>query len=160
LGLKPTIEKGSAAFASLFYCSNANLFSFDTMKPTEPFSWKKRGRSFQFAFKGIAYFFQSQHNTWIHSGCAVLAIGCGFFFELNSMEWLWIVLAIGLVFFAEMVNTAIELVVDLVSPDYNELAGKAKDVAAGSVLVSAIAAAIIGLIIFIPKGMEVWASTF
>ena len=81
----------------------------------------------------------------------ILVIICGFIFHLSITEWLICILLFALVISLELVNTAIEAVVDLCSPDYHELAKYAKDVAAGSVLISAIASVVIGLIIFIPK---------
>ena len=117
----------------------------------ERFSWEKRGKSFVYAFQGLGYFFRTQHNGWIHAGFTIGVLALGWFFDLSTAEWLWIVFCIGFVFSAELMNTAIEAVVDLVSPDYHELAGKAKDVGAAAVLVAAITSAIIGLIIFVPK---------
>lgn len=90
----------------------------------------------------------------IHFVSAVVVIIAGFFTGLSISEWLVIILLIALVISTEMVNTAIETVVNLVSPEFHPLAKKAKDVAAGAVLVFAIASAIIGLLIFIPKWFE------
>jgi diacylglycerol kinase len=90
----------------------------------------------------------------IHLTFTVLVIIFGWILRISITEWLLCLLCFGLVFTAEMVNTAIENVVDLVSPQQNKLAGKAKDIAAGAVLVSAIISACVGLIIFIPK---LWA---
>jgi diacylglycerol kinase len=75
----------------------------------------------------------------------------GIVFKLTIPEWCWLIFVIGLVFITEMLNTAIEFLTDLVSPEYNPLAKKVKDVAAGAVLFAAIIAVIIGLIILIPK---------
>jgi len=80
-----------------------------------------------------------------------LVVFAGFYFSLSNFEWTVLVLAIALVLSLEMINSAIEYMVDLVSKDYNPVAGKVKDVAAGAVLIAAIFAIIIGLIIFIPK---------
>ena len=112
---------------------------------------KKRIKSFKFAFAGITHFVKSEPNVIIHLIAAVLAVCAGFFFAINSMEWCFVIFAIGLVLSAEAFNTAIEYLTDLASPDYHELAGKTKDVAAAAVLLSAITAAIVGLIIFLPK---------
>jgi diacylglycerol kinase (ATP) len=120
------------------------------MKPTE-FSIKKRLFSFTFAFKGILHFLKTQHNAWIHAGITLLVMIFGFWLKVSLTEWLFLVFAIGFVFVAEMFNTALELLVDLVSPDFHALAGKTKDVAAGAVLVAAITAALVGIIIFLPK---------
>lgn len=87
----------------------------------------------------------------IHLVVAVLVVLAGWFFNITTAEWVLCLLCFGLVFGAEMVNTSIENLVDLVSPQRHELAGKAKDMAAGAVLISALFAACVGLIIFIPK---------
>lgn len=109
---------------------------------------QKRFNSFKYAFKGIFDLFKTQINARIHAFFMILVIAGGFFFNISTTEWIICILAIAMVLAAEAVNTALEYVVDLVSPDYHELAGKAKDVAAAAVLILAIAAAIIGCIIF------------
>jgi len=113
--------------------------------------FKKRIQSFKYAFKGINHFVRSEPNVIIHLIAAVLAVAMGWYFAINNIEWCLIIFAIGSVLGAEAFNTSIEYLTDLVSPDYHELAGKTKDVAAAAVLLIAIAAAIIGLIIFLPK---------
>lgn len=95
--------------------------------------------------------FRTQHNSWIHLIMAAAVIALGIIFRLKLREWLWISLAIGIVFTAELFNSAIEQLVDIVSPQYQEKAGKIKDLAAGAVLITALAAVIIGLVIFLPK---------
>lgn len=112
---------------------------------------KKRIQSFGYAGRGIRQVISGEANMKIHLAVAVLVVMAGFFFQISAAEWIACVFCFGLVFTAEMINTAIESIVDLVSPARHELAGKAKDVAAGAVLISAIAAAIVGLIIFLPK---------
>lgn len=112
---------------------------------------KKRIRSFAFALKGIKLVFGSEPNMKIHLIMSFLVVICGFIFTISITEWMICILCFGLVFGAEMLNTSIENVVNLVSPEHNELAGKAKDIAAGAVLICAIASAIVGLIIFVPK---------
>jgi diacylglycerol kinase (ATP) len=94
---------------------------------------------------------RTQANARIHLGISVIVVGAGFFYGLSRGEWCAVAAAIGLVWTAEGLNTAIEAVVDLVSPDYHELAGRAKDLAAGAVLCASIAATIIGLLIFWPR---------
>jgi diacylglycerol kinase len=112
---------------------------------------KKRIQSFGYAGRGIRLVFSSEANMKIHILIAVLVVICGFYFNISVSEWVFCLLCIGLVFSAEMINTAIENVVDLASPEHHELAGKAKDIAAGAVLICAIISVIIGLLIFIPK---------
>ena len=116
---------------------------------------QKRIESFGYAFKGIATLFTSQPNARIHATVLGLVILAGFYFQIERSEWLTIVLISALVLSAEAMNTAIEFVVDLVSPDYHPLAGKAKDVAAAAVLLAAFGAVIIGLIIFLPDRKSV-----
>lgn len=115
------------------------------------FSLTSRIKSFKYAFKGIYATLLSQHNFWIHLVVTVLVIGFGIFLELSIYEWLIIILCIGFVLTAEIFNSAIELLTDIVSPEYNSTAGLVKDMAAGAVLISAVSSAVIGLIIFLPK---------
>ena len=117
----------------------------------KPFSLRDRAHSFKNAFNGIKYFFRTQHNGYIHTFFSVLIIVLGFFFHVSNSEWIWLVFAMGFVFSAEIMNTAIEKLADVVSPSFNEAVGIAKDLAAAAVLVCAFAAAIIGSIIFAPK---------
>ncbi len=115
------------------------------------FSWKKRLLSFKYAFNGIVLLIRNEHNAWIHCFAAVSVVVCGLIFNLKAMEWIAIVLAIGMVLAAEAFNSAIEVLADKVSPEYNEAIKRTKDLAAGAVLLLALAAAVIGLIVFIPK---------
>lgn len=115
---------------------------------------KTRIHSFRHAIRGIGMVLKSEKNMQIHLIVSVLVIIAGIFFKINITEWMLCLLCFGLVLGAEMVNTSIEKLVDLVSPQRHELAGKAKDIAAGAVLICALIAASVGLIIFIPK---VWA---
>jgi diacylglycerol kinase len=112
---------------------------------------RKRIKSFSYAFKGIATLFSSQPNARIHAVALGIAVSFGFYFKIEKTEWLAITLIAALVLSAEAMNTAVEFVVDLVSPDYHPLAGKAKDVAAAAVLLAAFGAVIVGLIIFLPR---------
>jgi diacylglycerol kinase (ATP) len=113
--------------------------------------FKQRCKSFLYAFRGIGFAFRTQHNLWIHLVLAAVAVGLGFRLKISRTEWCFIAFAIGLVIAAELFNTAIEWLVDMVSPEWNEKAGKVKDVAAAAVLVSAVTALAIGCIIFLPK---------
>lgn len=118
------------------------------------FSIRSRLKSFVFAFRGIFLGFKSGHNLWIQSLVGLLVILAGIWFEVNKTEWLILLICIGMVISAEIVNTAIEKMVDLISPDFNTKAGQIKDLAAGAVLVLSITAAVIGLLIFIPRLMN------
>ncbi len=107
--------------------------------------------SFRCAFAGIVDLLKSQPNARIHLLAAALAVAAGFFFSLSPTEWYFVLAAIAFVFAAEAFNTALEYLTNLVSPEYHPLAGKAKDAAAGAVLIAAICSAIIGGLIFLPK---------
>ncbi|MDD4993156.1 MAG: diacylglycerol kinase family protein [Paludibacter sp.] len=121
---------------------------------------KKRIRSFGYAGKGMRVVFTTEPNMKIHIVIAILVIVFGFLFSISISEWIMCLLCIGLVFGMEMMNTAIENVVDLASPKLHPLAGKAKDIAAGAVLLCAIISVIIGLLIFVPKVWYILAPYF
>lgn len=112
---------------------------------------KKLLNSFKYAYQGIIAAFKSEQNLKIHLSIALLVIIFGFFLKLSFYEWLIIILSIGLVLMAELFNTALETCVNLVTMKYNEKAKKAKDIAAGSVLIISLFVMVIGLIIFLPK---------
>ena len=106
--------------------------------------------SFSYAIAGIKTALRSERNMRIHFIVSLLVIGCAVFFSISKMEWLLVILAIGGVFSLELINTAIERVVDLVTEEYHPLAKQAKDLAAGAVFIYAITAVLIGMIIFLP----------
>jgi len=112
---------------------------------------KKLIRSFGYAFKGVAYAAASQLNFKIHVVVTVIAVFLGFILHISVSEWQWIMLCIAIVLMAELFNTAIEMLTDLVSPEYNKQAGRVKDMGAGAVVLTAIFALATGLIIFLPK---------
>lgn len=114
------------------------------------FSLAARARGFVYAGRGIRYFIATQHNAWIHLAITAAVILAGVGFDLSRWEWCWLALAIGLVLAAEAMNTAIEALADALSPEYRAGIGRAKDVAAGAVLILAVTAAIIGLVVFVP----------
>lgn len=109
-----------------------------------------RLRSFGHAFRGLKVLLQTQPNARIHAVATVLVVAAGVLLRISPTEWALVVLAIAGVWTAEALNTAIEFLVDLVSPDPHPLAGKAKDVAAGAVLIAAIGSAVIGGFVFGP----------
>lgn len=109
-----------------------------------------RLRSFRCAIKGITVMIQLQHNAWIHAVATVVVCTAGIFFGLSKSEWCWIALAIVVVWTAEALNTAFEFLADVASPTFNPVAGKAKDVAAGAVLIAALGSAVIGILIIGP----------
>ncbi|HJZ49452.1 MAG TPA: diacylglycerol kinase family protein [Roseiflexaceae bacterium] len=106
--------------------------------------------SFRYAFAGLRYLLWTQRNAKIHTAIGLAAIGLGFVLGLDRYEWLILTLTIAIVLAAEGVNTALEAVVDLASPNYHRLAKIAKDVGAGTVLLTAVAAVIVGLLLFLP----------
>jgi diacylglycerol kinase len=113
-----------------------------------------RIHAFGHAFRGWLHVLKTQHNAWIHSIVATLVIAVGLWLGLPLRDWAVIVLTIAMVFTAEFINTAIEAVVDLASPVHHPLAKVGKDVGAGAVLISAISAALVGLLIL---GPPLWA---
>lgn len=116
----------------------------------EPFSIRKRIKSFGYAGKGLWSFIGKEHNAWIHCAAIVVVTVAGFYFGISPTEWTAVVVCFGMVLAAEGFNTAIERLVNLVSPDKHSIAGDVKDIAAAAVLICAITAAIVGAIIFIP----------
>jgi len=114
-------------------------------------SIKKRINSFRFALEGIRTLFQSEPNARIHLLAAIIVVISGFYFGLSAIEWVAIILAIGLVVVAEAFNTALEKLTDLASPEIHPLAKKAKDLAAAAVLISALIATVVGVVIFWKK---------
>lgn len=115
---------------------------------------KGRIQSFKFAFQGIFNLFRAEPNAQIHLFAAVLALMLGLVLKISILEWGVIIICIFSVFAFEAVNTAIETLTDLVSPDRHPLAGRAKDLAAAAVLLAAIGAACCGLLIFLPKILD------
>ena len=115
-----------------------------------PFQFSGRIRSFKNAVVGIWTMLKSQQNAWIHSIATIIVVMAGFVFSISSAEWCWIVLAIVSVWSAEALNTAFEYLADVASPEFHPLVKKAKDVAAGAVLITALGAVVIGLLVLGP----------
>jgi diacylglycerol kinase len=123
----------------------------DWQKPAaKPFQPMARLRSFTYALQGVKAFVQTQHNAWLHALATLLAVTAGWFCEISRPDWIWIVAAITAVWAAEAMNTALEFLADALHPSFHPLVGKAKDVAAGAVLITASGAVIIGVITFAP----------
>lgn len=112
---------------------------------------RTRIKSFGYAFRGIAELFRNTPNARIHLLAVIVITMMGLWLRLSGTEWCFIIICMSISLTAEAVNTAIEHVVDLASPDIHPLAGKAKDVAAGAVLLSVIFGGIVWGLIFIPK---------
>lgn len=107
-------------------------------------------RSFRHAFTGLR-FLMEENNARFHVFAAVIVLLAGFYLNLSAIEWTIIITQIGLVLAVETLNTAIEKLCDFVSPEYHQLIGKIKDLAAAAVLIMSIVAVIVGIIIFLPK---------
>ena len=108
-------------------------------------------KSFKYAFEGILYTLKYEQNMLIHIMATILVVILGLIVKLSIIEWLFCILFIGIVIATELINSSIEAVVDLISPNKNSLAKVAKDTASGAVLVFALTSLIGGLIIFVPK---------
>lgn len=118
----------------------------------------QRIAAFRDAARGLRVLLADEPHARFHAAATVLVLGLGFWLEISVAEWCAVILAIGLVWVGEAINTAIETVVDLASPARHALAGKAKDVAAGAVLLAAVTAASIGGVVFLPKLWRVLSS--
>jgi diacylglycerol kinase (ATP) len=110
----------------------------------------KAVETLRFAFRGIGFFFQAP-NTWLLAAASAATALFALYLSVSPVEWCLLILATSTVWVAEALNTALERLTDLVSPGYHPLAGRAKDIAAGAVLISAILAFAVGLVIFVPR---------
>jgi diacylglycerol kinase len=115
---------------------------------------RSRARSFRYAFSGWWYVIRTQKNAWIHAVVSIMVIALSLWLRIAPHEWAVILLAIGMVWTAEFLNTALEAVVDLASPTQHYLARVGKDVGAAAVLIAALASIAIGLLILGPPLWE------
>lgn len=115
------------------------------------FSRNRLIKSFSYAFNGLKSFFQTEQNGRIHLSISVVVLVAGWYFDLSKYEWALIALSMGMVFASELFNSAIEKLCDHVHPDQHPVIGKVKNMAAAAVLMVAIAAAFVGLFIFLPR---------
>lgn len=120
----------------------------------------KRVWSFRYASRGIRNSILTQTNLRIHLIATILVVMLGIFLKISNIEWIAIIISCGMVIAAELINTAIEELTDLLSPNYHKKAGYAKDASAGAVLILAIASAIVGSIIFVPKLLNLIGISF
>ena len=120
-------------------------------KEQKNFSWKARGASFRYAYHGLKSFFRTEHNAWIHGGFTIAALLLSLYYKIDKTEWMMLTLAMALVWTMEIMNTAVEKTMDFISTEKHPQIKLVKDLAAAAVLVSAVAAFIIGTIIFLPK---------
>jgi diacylglycerol kinase (ATP) len=118
------------------------------------FSLSARLRSFIYAGRGVRTMLTSQHNAWIHAAATSVVIGAGVGTGVGRLEWIALVLAITSVWTAEALNTAFEFLCDVASPDFHPLVEKAKDVAAGAVLLCAVGATVIAALVFTPHVLQ------
>jgi diacylglycerol kinase (ATP) len=129
----------------------------DFVMVDKPFSLRGRLKSFAYALQGIGTILKSQHNAWIHCAGTLLVCVMGLLFGISSAEWCWLIPAVMVVWTAEALNTAFELLCDVASPQYHPLVKKAKDASAGAVLICAIGSTVVGLLVFGPHVVElVW----
>ena len=131
----------------IIFVQNCAVLNMDN----KGFSIKKVLRSFRFAFRGVGVLFREEHNAWVHFLATILVITAGFIFKISLIEWSLVAFAIGLVFAAEILNSALERLCDIVQPEQDKRIGDIKDLCAAGVLLCALAAAATGLIIFLPK---------
>lgn len=113
-----------------------------------------RAHSFEHAFQGWGYVLRTQRNTWIHAFFSILVVLMAFWLQLPVRDWAVLVLTIAMVWTAEFINTALEAVVDLVSPEVHPFAKVGKDVGAAAVLLAALASVLVGLLILGPPLLE------
>lgn len=121
------------------------------MKNHQPFSISKQLKSFTYAFNGLKILVREEHNAWIHIAITVCVVIAGFLLHISLIEWIAVILCVGLVFSLESINSAIENLADFVSPQKNEIIKKAKDLSAAAVLIAAFCSVIVGMIVFLPK---------
>jgi diacylglycerol kinase len=121
----------------------------DRLRPPEGL-WRRRVASFGHAGRGVWTALRSEVHLRFHALATVVVIGLGFYCRITRLEWALVAISVASVWAAELVNTAIEALTDLVSPAYHPLAGKAKDVAAGAVLLAALGALVVGALVFGP----------
>lgn len=128
------------------------------MNRNSSLSIRDRIRSIGYGARGIGWMMATQINARIHAVATVAVAVLGFFLGLSFIEWALVVIAVVMVWAAEAMNTALEFLADAIAPDHNPLVGRAKDVAAGAVLISAIGAVLIGLLVFVPHVMDAFGA--
>ena len=114
------------------------------------FKLSARFKSFGFAFSGLGFMLHTQHNAWLHLLASIVVVMGGFTLRITAPDWRWLIVAIAMVWVAETFNTAVEYLCDVVSPGFSEAVKRAKDIAAGAVLLCAISAFFIGALTIFP----------
>lgn len=162
LSNEPTIKRIFFIKASFNYDSPKNkICTFAPqknygMKKQEKFSIRKRLKSFTYAFNGLKVLLREEHNSRIHLFATVCVVVAGVLLKISLLEWVAVAFAVGLVFSGEIFNSAVEDLSDVVCPERDERIKKVKDLAAAAVLVNAITAAVIGLLVFLPKIIQLF----
>ncbi|MEK7105016.1 MAG: diacylglycerol kinase family protein [Patescibacteria group bacterium] len=123
----------------------------DSKKEIKAWQEVKISKRFLNAFRGMYVFYKTSRHFYVLIFSAIAVIIFGFYFKVSSFEWIALIFSIGFVIVSEVFNTAIEIDIDLTSPDYHPFARDTKDVAAAAVVLSIFTAAIVGLIVFLPK---------
>lgn len=126
-------------------------FSMLENKRDLKFSVRRRIKSLYYVFNGLKILIKEEHNFRIHMGVSIGVIVVGFLLQISLFEWMVLFLAIGLVLSLEAINTVLENVSDYISPGYNEIIKRVKDISAAAVFISAFVSVAAGLMIFIPK---------
>jgi len=129
---------------------NGSMTWQDPTVPNGPFTIGGRLHSVRYALHGLALMLKSQHNAWLHAFASFCILVMGLVCGLSAGDWCWVILAIMAVWTAEALNTALEFLADAASPEFHPLIKKAKDVAAGGVLISAMGSVLIGLLVIGP----------
>lgn len=117
-------------------------------------------KSFKYAAKGLRYVLNSERNARIHMGSAIIALAASIILKISLEQWLFVVISIAMVFFAEIVNTAVEKTLDLISQENNQLVKLIKDMTAAGVLVCAMASVIVAIVVFIPRIVVIFQNWF
>jgi diacylglycerol kinase (ATP) len=118
--------------------------------PESRFTVAGRVKSFRHAFGGLWFMLRTQHNAWVHLSATIAVAAAGFVLQVRAADWRWLIAALAVVWTAEAMNTAFEHLCDVVSPEFHAGVQRCKDVAAGAVLICAIAAAVLGAVTFWP----------
>lgn len=122
----------------------------NTPRSPARFSLLARVKSFAYAFQGVAFMLRTQHNAWLHAAATLGVIALALYCDVSAGDWRWLIVAMSMVWVGETLNTAVEYVCDVLSPDFHLAVKRAKDIAAGGVLIAAVAAVLIGIITFWP----------
>ena len=119
-------------------------------RATKRFSLIARLKSFNYAFQGVAFMLRTQHNAWLHAVATLAVIALALYCDVSAGDWRWLIASMAMVWVGETLNTAVEYVCDVLSPEFHQAVKHAKDIAAGGVLIAAVSAAAIGVLTFWP----------